>query len=191
MKRLLAPCVLFFQISLSLLAQADLLQQYSSYSIEELLKVKVGCTSFFEQQPIETPGNVYIVPMKAEEHASLRSYEDIVNYLVPGNIVWRHSFTGALLGTRGVITDNNSKSMLLLDGQDINMRTFNGTPNGLENTLTGDLERMEIINGPGSLVHGSGAINGIVNFVPKNGTTTRGFLSMLPTVIRNTYRKQS
>lgn len=74
------------------------------------------------------------------------------------------------MGTRGLMIDNNAKTNVMLDGQSINQRVHFGTMISLDSPLIGNLSRIELSLSPGTIIHGSGAINGFLNLVPKNGT---------------------
>lgn len=75
-----------------------------------------------------------------------------------------------IAGFRGMAADNNSKVMLLVNGQNMNTEFFWGPSDAILNSLTFDyIERVEIIRGPGSVTLGQGALLGVINIVTKSG----------------------
>jgi len=73
-------------------------------------------------------------------------------------------------GFRGLAPDNNSKVMLLVNGQNINTEYFWGPPDAVLNTLEYDwIDHVEVIRGPGSVTLGQGALLGVINIVTKKG----------------------
>jgi len=172
--------VLLFSIYACLNALATYAQENDTsnylfeYSFEELWNLEVSSVSFFELKTNKSPGYVYQYNMDKSANSSHLTYEDIINNHVPGNVSGEHNFMGNLHGTRGLLVDNNSKTVFMLDGQSFNQKVFYGSPNILKTPLTGDIAKLDVINGPASIVHGSGAINGIINFIPKNGTDYSG-----------------
>jgi outer membrane receptor protein involved in Fe transport len=82
---------------------------------------------------------------------------------------------GALVGQRGLQMDTNAKTVFMLDGRNLIMRSNFGYMLPLDLPLLGYVDRVEVVNGPGAIVHGSGAISGFVNIVPKNGKDYQGW----------------
>jgi outer membrane receptor protein involved in Fe transport len=139
------------------------------YQLEELTSV-----SFFDISTRKAPGYSYVITSDQIEKSPERTLDDIIAMRVPGMTTGRHERTGALIGTRGILIDNNAKTMVMLDGQQINQRSHFGYSAGLLSPLLGDIKQVEFILGPGAILHGSGALNGFINLVPKNGKDNPG-----------------
>jgi outer membrane cobalamin receptor len=132
---------------------------------------------FFKQEARRAPGYSTIISEQNINDSSARTLADLIDYYVPGMSVGAHERHGLLLGTRGILIDNNAKTLVMLDGQGINHRQHFGYQNPLSLPLVGDLKSVEVVDGPGAIVHGSGAINGFINLIPKNGKDNAGFTS--------------
>jgi outer membrane receptor for ferrienterochelin and colicin len=65
----------------------------------------------------------------------------------------------------------------MLNGEPLNQRSHFGFSSGLQLPLLGDISTIEFISGPGAIVHGSGAINGFINMIPKNGKDNAGLFT--------------
>lgn len=143
-------------------------------SLDSLLKVPIKSVGFFETRLVDAPGYSYVYDMDASRLNGVMTLEDIANQFVPGNLVGRHKFEGSLHGVRGVLIDNNSKTLFMLNGQNLNQRCYYGAPFFFQSPLLGDVARVEFLNGPSSLLYGSGAINGFVNLISRNGTDSKG-----------------
>jgi outer membrane receptor protein involved in Fe transport len=141
---------------------------------EELMDIKVRSVSFFPTLSRKAPGYSYVITGDQIEKSPERTLEDIIAMRVPGMTTGRHERTGALIGTRGILIDNNAKTMVMLDEQQINQRSHFGYSTGLLSPLLGDIKQVEVILGPGAILHGSGALNGFINLVPKNGKDNPG-----------------
>lgn len=139
------------------------------YELDELSSV-----AFFPTTALQAPGYSYIITDEQIEKTPDRSLSDLISMRVPGMTTGGHERHGPLIGTRGVFIDNNAKTMVMLDGQHINQRSHFGYTTGILSPLLGDLKRVEVILGPSAIVHGSGAINGFINLVPKNGENNPG-----------------
>ena len=147
-------------------------------SLEELMEVPVvASTGFFETSAKKAPGYTTVLNLKKIENSPARTLEQLLAFYAPGIHVGRHERHGTLIGTRGILIDNNAKTSVMLDGQQLNQRSHFGYTVPLQSPLIGDLQAVEIINGPGAIVHGSGAINGIINLVPKSGADHPGLFA--------------
>ncbi len=144
-------------------------------SLRELLNYRLSASSFFEVSRETAPGATYVIDHRKLAASPARTLADSIEMAVPGMQIARHLWTGALIGVRGITIDNNAKTLVMLDGLNLNMRTHFGTHGLLSVPLLDDIEGLEVSLGPGALVHGAGAINGYVNLRPKDGARHRGF----------------
>ena len=145
-------------------------------SLSDLLNMPdiVESTSFFSLSQSESPGYTHIIDDKQIDAYGVRTVDELLDQYVPGLSVGNHFWTGKLVGTRGVLIDNNAKTLTMVDGQNINMRKHFGVHGFLSLPLIGDLAKIEVTQGPGAIVHGSGAINGFINLQPKKGKDNLG-----------------
>jgi outer membrane receptor protein involved in Fe transport len=137
----------------------------------------VVSSGFFKTKATKAPGNTVLITHEQIVDSPARTMDDLIEYYVPGMIVAEHEFSGSILASRGVGVDNNAKTLLLYDGQNINQRAHLGSEAEYRVPLLGDIDSMEVANGPNAIVHGSGAINGYVNMIPKTGTKFPGWMS--------------
>ena len=139
------------------------------YDVEELYSV-----SFFKTEARKAPGYSYVITGEQIEQSPSRTLNDVIAMRIPGMTTGGHERHGPLIGTRGIFIDNNAKTMVMLDGQQINQRAHFGYTSGLLSPLLGDLRQVEVILGPGAILHGSGALNGFINLIPNNGQENPG-----------------
>lgn len=184
--RLLAMCLISAVIIHSAFltsASANTSEESSSrglldMSLEELLNINVQSSSFFQMEKNRAPGYVTIIDEEDVHESSVRTLADAINHFVPGAQSSRRFF-GALVGQRGISIDVNSKTAVLLDGTNLNQRTHMGYMLPLLLPFLNDMERIEVFNGPSGLVHGTGAISGYINLIPKNGRDHPGLESQV------------
>ena len=143
-------------------------------SLEELMQIRVRSTSFLATSLLEVTANTQIIDMAEIERSPARSLQDLLQMYAPGTYMGYHDKSGVLHGVRGILSDGNTKTTVSLDGQHLNQRMAFGYMTGMTSPLMGDIDRIEITHGPGALTQGSGAINGFINMVPKNGEDNPG-----------------
>lgn len=149
--------------------------QFLSLDLEELLNVKVSSTGFFETESKTSTGQARLYDARTLKLYAVRSLDDLLQAHQPGVLIGEHERTSRLIGVRGVLIDNNAKTLVMVDGVNTNMRAhFGAIGSTLAVPLTGDIERVEVILGPGAIVHGSGAISGFVNVLRPTGITRPG-----------------
>lgn len=165
-----------FLIALPVCATEDI-SQLMELSLRELIDIKVQSSTFFDRPTTQSPGYSWIMTQPEIERAAVVYVKDLFDYYAPATTVSQTHFAGATTGVRGIATSNNSKSIFMVNGQSLNQKSHYGYQAGLESALFGDFSRIEVINGPGTMLHGSGAINGIVNVISKNGRDNPGFHS--------------
>lgn len=143
-------------------------------SLVELLDVKVTGAGFFALSAAKAPNVAYRLEAKTFSKLPARTLAQVLDLTVPGLVVGNNRFFGPLIAQRGALTDSNAKTVVMLDGQNLNQRFDYGYNLALALPLLGDLSAVEVVQGPGSILHGSGSIAGSVNMIPKTGRTNPG-----------------
>ena len=149
------------------------------YSFEELMNIQVVSTSFFEQSTLEAPGYIQRFNIDGDDFTQLMSLAELLEFYAVGSSVANHARSGSLHGVRGIIVDTSAKTLLMINGQQINPRSSFGSAFALNSPFLGDYQAVEVVNGPQAILHGSGAINGFVNLIPKSGVSHTGGFSSL------------
>lgn len=140
--------------------------------LEDLMNSQVMSSSFLTLTAKEAPGYTFRLDMT--DRLSQQSLIDIIKMAIPGYSDGSHTDT-EIFGVRGMKVVDNSKSIVMYDGQNLNLRSNIGYGVGLNSMLLGDVKALEVSLGPNAIVHGSGAISGYINMVPKNGFDNHGF----------------
>jgi outer membrane receptor protein involved in Fe transport len=146
-----------------------------SLSLEDLLEVQVRGASFFVLPTEKLPNTSYKLETKSFLRLPVRSLGELLDAAVPGLFVGNDRFFGPVIAQRGAVTDCNAKTVVMLDGQNLNQRLDYGYNMALALPLLGDIEAVEVIQGPGAILYGSGSISGFVNMLPKTGKSHPGF----------------
>jgi len=142
-------------------------------SLSELSKVKVITSSKTDELIDDAPNVIYVI---TKEDILLKGYKNLEDALVtiPGLGVF-HKDIQMVAQVRGIAPNDNEKITFMINGQSINQvyepEVFNGAIR-LEN-----LERIEIIVGPGSVLYGSETLGAIVNMITKKTNDTEIYTS--------------
>ena len=79
-----------------------------------------------------------------------------------------------ILGFRGIISDRDDKYLYQVNGVTLNSRMLNGSDNERNLPLLGDIHSVDVVRGPASATHGSGALAGVIGVQTYTGLTFQG-----------------
>ena len=96
--------------------------------------------------------------------------------LVPGLDVARVNANNWAISSRGFNRDFSNKLLVLMDGRSVYTPSFGGVNWKAQDMVLEDLDRIEVIRGPGATLWGANAVNGVINITSKSSKDTQGFL---------------
>ena len=145
-------------------------------SLAQLGSVEVTTASKEPEQVWKTPAAVYVLTQEDIRRSGATSIPEVLR-LVPGVQVSRIDNDHWAVGIRG-FADQFSKSMLvLIDGRSLYTPLFAGVYWALKDgIMLEDVQRIEVIRGPGATVWGANAVNGVINIITKSAKDTHGAL---------------
>src|SRR5205085_5249193 len=94
--------------------------------------------------------------------------------LVPGLHVGQVSASGWEVSARGFSSSNSAKLLVLSDTRSIYTPLFSGVFWDVQDLLLEDVDRVEVIRGPGASLWGANAVNGVINITSKSAKETQG-----------------
>lgn len=170
-----ASLLLMLLFSLLTFAQTDSLDIYE-LNLNELSKLKITSASKVTQSISEIPATVHIITASQIKENGYFTLEEALSDL-PGlqyrNILGFNSY----VFQRGVPNQNNL-ILVLIDGVQINELNSGGFYGGGQYNLS-NVERIEVIYGPTSVVYGTNAVTGIINIITKSALEEKGGVRIL------------
>ncbi len=139
-------------------------------SFEDLLRVEIKTATLTGVEMIKTPGAITTITKEEIQATPYRNLLDLLEIYVPQGTFVNH-WLGPRIGIRGVMSDQNYSYLLLVDGENMNLQVENGAIFEIQNKDLSDIEKIEITSGPGSVIHGPGAIGGVISITTKNAKT--------------------
>lgn len=150
-------------------------QDLKSLSLEQLGNVEVTTASKEPEEVWRTPAAIFVLTQDDIRRSGVTSIPDALR-LVPGVEVARVDGDNWVVGIRG-FGDLFSKSVLvLIDGRNVYTPLFSGVYWTIDNVMMEDIDRIEVIRGPGGTIWGPNAENGIINIITKRSEDTKGAL---------------
>lgn len=147
---------------------------YFEYSLEELMQVRVEVpAAITKMTPADVPASITMITAEDIQLTPARNIYDLLEVYVPGAI-WMNHEEGPHPGIRGNITNRNYKFLLLVNGRLMNSTAHYGAKSELEQWDMSDIERIEVIRGPGSVTYGPGAVAGVIKITTRDANTDKG-----------------
>jgi len=175
-------CVLTLLPSMScaelLLAQKNTLTQLKNLSMEALINLQVTSVSRKKQKLANSAAAVFVITQEDIRRSGLQSIPEILR-MAPGLHVARIDSSKWAITSRGFNGRFANKLLVLMDGRTVYSPLFSGVYWDVQDTVLEDIERIEIIRGPGATLWGSNAVNGVINIITKSTADTQSGLVSL------------
>jgi len=144
-----------------------------SMSLEELMDVEVSLTSRTEIRLFETAAATFVLTGDDIRRAGATTLPEALR-LVPGMQVASIDANKWAISARGFANRFANKLLVLVDGRHIYSPLFAGVFWEVLDVVLEDVERIEVVRGPGATLWGANAVNGIVNIITKEAGDTQG-----------------
>ena len=158
----------FFLFIVSTLPHSAIAQQNTPYfdmSFDELLNTEVyGPAALTKLSRLKTPASATTISEEDIKYSAARNIYDLIETYVPGAF-WMNNENGPNLGMRGILVDYNYKYLLLVNNRAVNSKAHSGAKSELEQWDLSDIQRIEVVRGPGSVTYGPGAVAGVINII--------------------------
>lgn len=144
-------------------------------SIEELMSIEVTSVSKRAEAISRAAAAVYVLSQEDLRRSGVTSLPEALR-LVPGVQVARATSSIWAISARGFNGRFANKLLVLIDGRSVYTPLFSGVFWDVQGTLIEDIDRIEVIRGPGAALWGANAVNGVINVITKQAAETRGTL---------------
>ncbi|MCB1878130.1 MAG: TonB-dependent receptor [Chromatiales bacterium] len=142
-------------------------------SLEELLDIEVTSVSKRPQSLSDTAAAIHVISNDDIRHSGVTNIPDALR-MAPGIQVVRIDSNKWAVTSRGFNGRFANKLLVLIDGRTIYSPTFSGVYWEVNDLVLEDVERIEVIRGPGATVWGANAVNGVINIITKHTADTQG-----------------
>jgi len=145
-------------------------------SLTDLMAVEVTSVSKRAERLATTPAAVTVLTNDDIRRSGATNLPDLLR-LVPGVQVARAASDSWAVSIRGFNDIFADKLLVLVDGRSVYTPLFAGVYWDVQDVVLEDVERIEVIRGPGSAVWGANAVNGVINVITRDAAATRGGLA--------------
>ncbi len=148
-------------------------QELLQLSLEELLELKISTVSRREQSLPDAPAAIYVITRKDIVNSGATSLPQILRQ-APNLHVAQVNSGHYAISARGFNASVSNKLLVLLDGRTLYTPLFSGVFWDQQDYFLADIERIEVVSGPGATMWGSNAVNGVINIVTRKAADTQG-----------------
>jgi iron complex outermembrane recepter protein len=142
-------------------------------SIEELLNESVTSVAKKETKLNQSPAAISIITQEDIRRSGLTSIPELLR-MVPGLDVARINANQWAISSRGFNNQYANKLLVLVDGRAVYSPTFGGVFWNAQDVVLEDVDRIEVIRGPGATLWGANAVNGVINITTRSAKETQG-----------------
>ncbi len=176
----MSVCCGLHQSAESLAASLDVLDEnvdasddLTQLSLEDLMNVEVTSVSKKKQKLSGAAAAIFVITQEDIRRSGATSIPEALR-MVPGLQVARLDSNKWAVSARGFNSRFSNKMLVLIDGRNLYNSFFAGTIWEVADTILEDIDRIEVIRGPGGSLWGVNAINGVINIITKNAQNTHG-----------------
>lgn len=147
-----------------------------SLSLEQLSNIEVTSVSKRSEKASEAAAAIFVITGEDISRSGATSIPEVLR-IVPGLSVAQSSSHQWAISSRGFNDQFSNKLLVLIDGRSIYTPLFSGVYWDIQDVPLQDIERIEVIRGPGATLWGANAVNGVINILTKDAKQTQGGLA--------------
>jgi len=159
-------------------ASAQSIDELRDMSIDDLAKIDVSSVTKSHGSLLDAPAAIYVISHDDIARSGADTVPEILR-LAPNLDVIRTSASTYVITARGLSGNNaaqnfSNKLLVMIDGRSVYTPLFSGVYWDMQDVLPEDIDRIEVISGPGATLWGANAVNGVINIITRNSGATQG-----------------
>jgi iron complex outermembrane receptor protein len=168
---------LFFSAALAQQARSP---DLADLSLEELANLEITSVSRRAERLADAPASVFVITGEDIRRSGATSLPEALR-LAPNLEVARVDARQYAISARGFNNTIANKLLVLIDGRTVYTPLFSGVFWDAQDVFLEDVDRIEVISGPGATLWGANAVNGVINVITRRTADTRGVLAFAGT----------
>ena len=162
-----------FLVSAAAGAQPMRVADIGDLSIEELSNIKITSVSRHAERLSDAPAAIFVITGEDIRRSGATRLSEALR-LAPNLEVARTSASSYAISARGFNNTAANKLLVLIDGRIVYTPLFSGVFWDAQDVMLEDVERIEVISGPGASLWGANAVNGVINVITRRASDTQG-----------------
>ena len=167
------PFVLILVFAGSLARAAEPARDFTTYSLEELMNMELTTASRKPQKASVSSSAVFVITREDIRRSGAVNLPEALR-MAPGIQVERADPGAFAVTSRGFLGKYANKLLVLIDGRSIYSPSYSGVLWCYNDVPLENIDRIEIIRGPGATIWGANAVNGVINIITKSAQDMQG-----------------
>src|SRR2546425_7705707 len=147
----------------------------TAMSMEDLMNLQVTSVSKRTQKLADAAAAIFVITQEDIRRSGATCIPEALR-MVPGLEVARIDMNKWAISSRGFNGRFANKLLVLIDGRSVYTPLFSGVYWNMQDVLLEDIDRIEVIRGPGATLWGANAVNGVINIITKEAQATQNGL---------------
>lgn len=147
--------------------------ELSRMTLEDLSKIEISSVSKKQELLSDAAAAIYVITQEDIRRSGATSIPEILR-LAPNLQVAQVDASQYAISARGFNSTTANKLLVLIDGRSVYTPLFSGVFWDAQDVLISNIERIEVISGPGGTLWGANAVNGVINIIRSKSSRTQG-----------------
>ncbi len=149
------------------------LTELKQLNVEDLMSLEVTSVTKHPERLLDSASAIQVITQAQIRRSGATSLPEALRLADNLQVAQRGSHTWAI-SARGFNSDLANKLLVMIDGRTVYTPLFSGVFWEAQDYLLQDIDRIEVISGPGGTLWGSNAVNGVINIITRNAADTQG-----------------
>lgn len=158
----------------------DEIPYYKKLTLEELMDLEVTSVSRRPEKLSDTASAIQVITGDDIRRSGATSIPESLRLATNLQVAQRNAQSWAI-SARGFNTELSNKLLVLMDGRTVYSPLFSGVFWDVQDYVLDDIDRIEVISGPGGTLWGANAVNGVINITTKSAKDTQGLYTEVAT----------
>ena len=142
-------------------------------SVEQLMNIEVTSVERHPEKLLQAPSAIQVITQDEIRRSGATSIAEALRLADNLEVAQKNSHDWAI-SARGFNTALGNKLLVMIDGRTVYTPLYSGVYWDLQDYLLEDIDRIEVISGPGGTLWGANAVNGVINIITKSAADTKG-----------------
>src|ERR1700736_1079709 len=147
--------------------------QLKQLNVEDLMNIQVTSVARRPEKLIEAASAIQVITQEDIRRSGATSIPEALRLADNLQVAQKGSHDWAI-SARGFNTELGNKLLVMIDGRTVYTPLYSGVFWDVQDYLLEDIDRIEVISGPGGALWGANAVNGVINIITKSAAETRG-----------------
>ena len=149
------------------------IRELKQLNVEDLMNVEVTSVSRHPQKLLDAASAIQVITQEDIRRSGATSIPEALRLADNLQVAQKNAHDWAI-SARGFNTDLGNKLLVMIDGRTVYTPLYSGVFWDVQDYLLEDIDRIEVISGPGGALWGANAVNGVINIITKSAADTQG-----------------